>query len=42
MNWAGQPLQSLTDMLGYIRNTTTTTGLRVKAEPLEKIYQIAR
>jgi hypothetical protein len=26
-------------MLGFIRNTTTTTGLRVKAELLEKIYQ---
>lgn len=39
MNWAGQPLQSFTDMLGFIRNTTTATGLIVKAELLEKTYQ---
>ena len=38
-NWAGQPLQSFTDVLGFIRNTTTTTGLIVKAELLEKTYQ---
>jgi hypothetical protein len=31
INWAGKPLRSLGIMLGYIRGTTTRTGLRVKA-----------
>lgn len=31
-NWAGQPLRSLALMLGFIRGTTTTTGLTVDAE----------
>jgi hypothetical protein len=30
-NWAGKPLRTLEIMLGYIRGTTTTTGLTVKA-----------
>jgi hypothetical protein len=30
-NWAGKPLRSLAIMLAYIRGTTTTTGLTVKA-----------
>jgi hypothetical protein len=30
-NWEGKPLRTLTIMLGYIRGTTTTTGLTVKA-----------
>lgn len=30
-NWAGEPLRTLGIMLGYIRGTTTTTGLTVKA-----------
>ena len=30
-NWAGKPLRTLGIMLGYIRGTTTTTGLTVKA-----------
>jgi transposase len=30
-NWAGKPLRTLEIMLGYIRGTTTTTGLKVKA-----------
>jgi hypothetical protein len=31
MNWAGKPLTSLALMLGYIRGTTTKTGLTVEA-----------
>jgi hypothetical protein len=38
INWAGQPLRSLEIMLGYIRGTTTTTGLTVKAVLDEGIY----
>jgi hypothetical protein len=30
-NWVGKPLRTLEIMLGYIRGTTTTTGLKVKA-----------
>jgi hypothetical protein len=30
-NWEGKPLRTLGTMLGYIRGTTTTTGLTVKA-----------
>jgi Rhodopirellula transposase DDE domain len=30
-NWAGRPLDSYETILNYIRTTTTTTGLRVKA-----------
>jgi hypothetical protein len=37
-NWAGQPLRSLSIMLGYIRGTTTATGLTVKAVLDEGIY----
>jgi hypothetical protein len=38
-NWEGKPLRSLGVMLGYIRGTTTTTGLRVKAILDEGIYR---
>ena len=31
LNWAGKPLRTFETMLGYIRGTTTTTGLRVTA-----------
>jgi hypothetical protein len=31
VNWAGKPLRSLRVMLGYIRGTTTRTGLKVTA-----------
>ena len=31
INWASKPLRTLDIMLGYIRGTTTTTGLTVKA-----------
>jgi DDE family transposase len=37
-NWAGVPLRSLAIMLGYIRGTTTATGLSVKAVLDEGIY----
>jgi Rhodopirellula transposase DDE domain len=37
-NWAGKPLRSLAIMLGYIRGTTTKTGLTVKAVLDEGIY----
>jgi hypothetical protein len=37
-NWAGKPLRSLGIMLGYIRGTTTKTGLTVKAVLDEGIY----
>jgi hypothetical protein len=37
-NWEGKPLRSLEIMLGYIRGTTTTTGLSVKAVLDEGIY----
>lgn len=39
MNWAGKPLRSFGVMLGYIRGTTTTTGLVVTAYLDEGIYK---
>ena len=39
INWAGKPLRSVDTMLAYIRGTTTTTGLTVKASLLEGIYE---
>jgi hypothetical protein len=30
-NWQGKPLKTLEIMLGYIRGTSTATGLKVKA-----------
>ena len=39
MNWEGKPLKSLGIMLGYIRGTTTTTGLTVKARLDEGVYK---
>ena len=39
LNWAGKPLRTYETMLGYIRGTTTTTGLKVKAELLDRTYQ---
>jgi len=38
INWAGRPLRSLDTMLGYIRGTTTATGLRVRASLNDKSY----
>ena len=42
LNWAGQPLRSFETMLGYLRDTTTTTGLTVTAQLLEGIYQTGK
>jgi transposase len=39
MNWAGKPLRSLGLMLGYIRGTTTSTGLTVQAFLDEGVYK---
>jgi len=39
LNWAGKPLRSLETMLGFIRNTTTETGLKVKAFLLDREYE---
>ena len=38
LNWAGKPLRSFETMLGYIRHTTTQTGLQVKAFLLDREY----
>jgi hypothetical protein len=38
LNWAGVPLRSLGIMLGYIRGTTTRTGLTVAAHLDEATY----
>jgi hypothetical protein len=38
-NWQGKPLKTLEIMLGYIRGTTTTTGLNVKAFLDRSIYK---
>jgi hypothetical protein len=38
-NWAGQPLRSWDTLLGYLRGTTTETGLMVRAELHEAVYQ---
>ena len=37
-NWAGKPLRTLQIMLAYIRGTTTSTGLTVKAFLQEGVY----
>jgi hypothetical protein len=42
MNWAGQPLLSLDVMLGFIRGTTTTAGLKVEAYLDQGIYRKGR
>lgn len=38
LNWAGQPLRTWDTLLGYLRGTTTTTGLRVEAALLAGDY----
>lgn len=38
-NWAGEPLRSLDILLGYIRGTETTTGLKVKARAVRRKYK---
>jgi Rhodopirellula transposase DDE domain len=42
LNWAGKPLRSFEALLGFIRNTTTTAGLKVKAVLKEKVYTKGR
>ncbi len=42
LNWAGKPLRSLEAMVGFIRNTTTRAGLKVKAVLNEKVYAKGR
>lgn len=42
LNWAGHPLRSLKQMLGYIQTTTTKTGLKVKAFLQEGVYEKGR
>jgi hypothetical protein len=38
LNWAGKPLRTWEVLLGYIRGTTTTTGLAVDAFRQEGVY----
>jgi len=38
-NWEGKPLRTLAVMLGYIRGTTTMTGLSVNAYLEEGVYK---
>lgn len=40
--WAGYVLSTLAVLLGFIRGTTTRTGLKVTATHFEKIYQTGR
>ncbi len=42
VNWAGKALRSFEAMLGFIRNTTTRSGLKVKAVLNEKVYAKGR
>ena len=37
-HWAGRPLDNLETILNYLRTTTTSTGLRVRARGVRKIY----
>jgi hypothetical protein len=40
--WAGKPLRTFETMLGYIRHTTTATGLQVTASLVEVVYQTGK
>jgi Rhodopirellula transposase DDE domain len=42
INWAGKPLRTLQEVLGYIRGTRTATGLTVEAVLLEGEYKKAQ
>jgi hypothetical protein len=42
INWAGRPLRTLGVMLGYIRGTTTSTGLKVTAHLDDSTYRKGR
>ena len=39
INWAGKPLRTLGTMLSLINETTTLTGLTVKASLIDRVYQ---
>jgi hypothetical protein len=41
-NWAGQPLRTFEVMLGYIRDTTTNTGLKVSAKLLTGVFAVGK
>lgn len=41
-NWAGQPLRTFETMLGYIRHTTTSAGLKVTAKLLEGVFEVGK
>jgi Rhodopirellula transposase DDE domain len=41
-NWAGQPLRTFDTMLGYIRDTTTSTGLKVSAKLLIGVFAVGK
>lgn len=38
-NWTGQPLRTFETMLGFIRSTTTATGLTVKAFLVDRVFE---
>jgi len=38
-NWAGKPLRTFQTMLNYIQDTTTETGLTVKAFLVERVFE---
>jgi hypothetical protein len=40
LNWAGEPLRSLSTMLNYIRGTKTDTGLKVETTLTQKQYEV--
>lgn len=42
LNWAGKPLRRWDTLLGYLRGTTTTTGLEVRALLQDKPYAAGR
>ena len=42
LNWAGKPLRTFETMLGFIRGTTTQTGLTVSAHLLEGIFETGK
>jgi hypothetical protein len=42
LNWAGQPLRTWDTLLAYLRGTTTTTGLEVRAFLQDKTYEAGR
>ena len=42
VNWAGKPLRTWETLLGYLRGTTTTTGLEVSALLDERTYETGR